>query len=106
MARYLQSLERLLHLELAQLAPGHGSLIEAPHDEVRRLIAHRLKREDKAYGAVREAPGSTIEELVSRAYDDTPVRLHTIAQRSLHAHLIKLLADGRVLERDGRWHPA
>jgi glyoxylase-like metal-dependent hydrolase (beta-lactamase superfamily II) len=106
MALYLQSLERLLHLDLAQLAPGHGRLIDTPRDEVRRLIAHRLKREAKAYDAVRQAPDSTVEQLVARAYDDTPVRLHTIAQRSLHAHLLKLRADGRVLERNGHWLPA
>ncbi len=106
MAMYLQSLERLLRLDLAQLAPGHGRIIDTPQDEVRRLIAHRLKREEKVCGAVRESPGSTIAELVARAYDDTPARLHTIAQRSLHAHLIKLAAEGRVLERDGRWRPA
>ena len=106
MALYLKSLERLLEMELAQWAPGHGRIIDTPHDEVRRLIAHRLKREAKALDAVRAAPGSAIEELVTRAYDDTPVRLHTIAQRSLLAHLIKLSAEHRVMERDGRWHPA
>jgi hypothetical protein len=105
MALYLGALERLLEMDLRQLAPGHGRLIDAPHEEIRRLIAHRLKREDKAYRAVCEAPDGTVEELVARAYDDTPVRLHGIAQRSLHAHLLKLRADGRVEERGGRWHP-
>src|SRR5690606_20735599 len=34
MTAYLESLERLLSIELAALAPGHGKLIHAPHDEV------------------------------------------------------------------------
>lgn len=106
MALYLKSLDRLLKMKIAQFAPGHGRVIDTPHEEVRRLIAHRLKREGKALDAVRTAPGGTIEELVAHAYDDTPVRLHTIAQRSLLAHLIKLRAEGRVVERDGHWHPA
>lgn len=103
MAVYLRSLERLLHLDLAQLAPGHGRLIADPHEEVRRLVAHRLKREHKVLEAVRELSGGTVSELVKKAYDDAPERLHTVAQRSLHAHLIKLRDEGKVKEEKGRW---
>jgi len=106
MGEYLRSLARLLELDIAGFAPGHGHLIEAPHDEVRKLIAHRLKREQKALSAVQAKPGGTLEELVTLAYDDTPLRLHPVAQRSLYAHLLKLRQDGRVQEGDGRWSPA
>lgn len=102
MAVYLRSLDRLLALDIVTLAPGHGRLIDEPYDEVRRLIAHRLKREAKILQTVREASG-TLAELVTRAYDDAPARLHGVAQRSLHAHLIKLRAEGRVVEDAGRW---
>ena len=34
---------------------------------------------------------------------DTPLRLHPVARRSLHAHLIKLERDGRVTEKAGAW---
>ena len=105
MAVYLASLERLLHLDIARLAPGHGRLIDAPYDEVRRLVAHRLKREAKVLEAV-SAAGGTLAELVARAYDDAPVKLHAVAQRSLHAHLIKLRDEGRVAEEGGRWRIA
>lgn len=105
MAVYLRSLDRLLHFDIAALAPGHGRIIAEPHDEVRRLVAHRLKRERKVLEAVRAGRGENLEELVKRAYDDAPVRLHAVAQRSLHAHLIKLRDEGQVREEAGRWYP-
>jgi len=103
MAVYLASLERLLHLDIARLAPGHGRLIEQPHEEVRRLVQHRLKRERKVLDAVAACAGGTLSELVKLAYDDVPEKLHAVAQRSLHAHLIKLCAEGRIAEEGGRW---
>jgi glyoxylase-like metal-dependent hydrolase (beta-lactamase superfamily II) len=104
MVAYLASLEALFGLDLARIAPGHGHPIETPHDEVRRLIAHRLKREQKVMDAV-AATGSpaTLDELVAVVYDDTSPRLHPVARRSLHAHLLKLERDGRVSQNDERW---
>jgi len=103
MQAYLQSLERLLALDIAALAPGHGHIIETPHDEARRLIAHRLKREQKVLDAFSKKNPATVEELVPIVYDDVPPRLHPVARRSLHAHLIKLGREGRVAETDGLW---
>jgi hypothetical protein len=36
-------------------------------------------------------------------YSDTPARLHPVARRSLHAHLIKLQRESRVVEAEGAW---
>jgi glyoxylase-like metal-dependent hydrolase (beta-lactamase superfamily II) len=103
MRDYLRSLEKLLSLELAAFAPGHGHLIRTPHDEVRKIIAHRLKREEKVVNALtRKSPGN-LDELVAFAYDDVPERLYPPAKRSLHAHLIKLVEDGRAREVSDRW---
>jgi hypothetical protein len=44
-----------------------------------------------------------VEELVPLAYDDASPKLHPIAARSLHAHLIKLERDGRAQESGGLW---
>lgn len=103
MQAYLQSLERLLTLDLAAFAPGHGRIIEAPHDEVRRLIAHRLKREQKVLAAFRKKNPATLDELVPLVYDDVAEKLHRVARRSLHAHLIKLARESRVREDAGVW---
>ena len=103
MIQYLQSLERLLALDLAALAPGHGHLIEKPHDEVRRLIAHRLKREQKVLAAFDKKNPATLDDLLPLVYDDVPQGVHAVARRSLHAHLIKLAREGRLTEAGESW---
>jgi glyoxylase-like metal-dependent hydrolase (beta-lactamase superfamily II) len=106
MRDYLASLEKVLGLDIAELAPGHGRIIRSPHDELRKIIAHRLKREAKVLDALkRKSPGS-LDELVPLAYDDTPERLYPVARRSLHAHLIKLVQDGKARESGERWEIA
>ncbi|HWI35989.1 MAG TPA: MBL fold metallo-hydrolase, partial [Burkholderiales bacterium] len=96
MRAYLQSLERLLDEELAIIAPGHGYLVGAPHKEIRRLIAHRLAREEKVLNALVRIGPASIEELLPLVYDDVPARIHKWAARSLTAHLDKLTAEQRV----------
>ena len=100
---YFESMEKVAKLDIAAFAPGHGHLITTPQAEVRKLVAHRLKREEKVFDALtRKSPG-TLEELVALAYDDVSPKIHPVAQRSLHAHLIKLVEDGRAVESTGRW---
>jgi glyoxylase-like metal-dependent hydrolase (beta-lactamase superfamily II) len=106
MQAYLASLERLLALEIAALAPGHGWIIATPHEEVRRLIAHRLKREAKVAAALARRSPATLDALVPLAYDDVPERLHPVARRSLHAHLIKLAREGKAVETAEDWRTA
>ena len=60
-------------------------------------------REAKVLRAVVERPGSSLEELVAAAYDDTPVQAHGIATRSLLAHLEKLMAEGQVAPFGKGW---
>jgi glyoxylase-like metal-dependent hydrolase (beta-lactamase superfamily II) len=103
MQAYLRSLEGLLALDLAIIAPGHGYLIGEPHAEVRRLIAHRLRREAKVVAALRAAGEATVDALVRAVYDDVDARLHGAASRSLTAHLHKLVADGRAAQRGERY---
>jgi glyoxylase-like metal-dependent hydrolase (beta-lactamase superfamily II) len=103
MQAYLDSLQRLLELPVGALAPGHGHVIETPQDEVRRLIAHRLKREDKVRAALQQVGPATLEALVVHAYDDVPARIHNVALRSLHASLIRLERNGHAACAGGLW---
>jgi glyoxylase-like metal-dependent hydrolase (beta-lactamase superfamily II) len=106
MRAYLESLRRLLQLDIKILAPGHGHLIEQPYAELDRLIRHRLRREDKVRQAVlRTAAGVTIETLLPSAYDDVPSVLHQMAARSLQAHLDKLADDGEIRCVNGQYFP-
>lgn len=103
MAAYLRSLEALLAIDLEWFAPGHGFLVARPHDVLRALIAHRRRREAKVADALRAAGSATLDEMLPRVYDDAPVAIHPVARRSLHAHLIKLAAEGRVMQEGARW---
>ena len=103
MVAYLRSLELLLGIELDAIAPGHGHVISTPHDEVRKIIAHRLKREGKVLAAFSRRNPASLDELVPLVYDDVSPRLHPVARRSLHAHLLKLAAEKRVSESGDRW---
>lgn len=103
MIAYLGSLERLLALDLAALAPGHGHLIEKPHEEVRKLIAHRMKRERKVLDAFAGRNPATLDDLLPLVYDDVSPRIHPVARRSLHAHLLKLKHEGKAIEEGDRW---
>ena len=103
MQAYLDSLKLLLDLPIGAFAPGHGHVIAAPQDEVRRLIAHRLKREEKIFSALAKTGPVTLEELVRHAYDDVPERIHNVAMRSLHAALIRLERNGRAVRAGAQW---
>lgn len=104
MAHYLQSLCRLLTLQLDWLAPGHGFLMAWPDQAVQALIDHRLAREAKVAAALQTARIASASELVGTVYGDVPSNRHGIAERSLSAHLIHLAQQGRAQAADGgRW---
>ncbi len=103
MVAYLGALERLFTLDIERFAPGHGHPIETPYDEVRKLIKHRLGREQKALSALQKVQRGDLAALVPFAYDDVSPKLHPIAQRSLLAHLLKLEHDGRVRREGENW---
>ena len=103
MQAYLQSLRMLLDEDLEWLAPGHGFLIERPHDVVHKTIAHRLQREAKVVAAIEQLGRGDIDALLPLVYADVSPKLHAVAARSLRAHLLKLHADGRADEAQGQW---
>ena len=106
MKQYLAALEKLLPMDIARFAPGHGHPIEAPHDEVRKLIRHRLGREAKVVAGFAKVNPGTLDDLVPVVYDDVSPSLHPVAKGSLLAHLDKLREDGRVVVDGERWRLA
>lgn len=100
MSQYLASLERLRHVGMSAIAPGHGAVITEPVAAVDALIAHRLRREAKTLDRLRAAGRVSLTDLVPRVYDDVAPALHGFARHSLEAHLIKLERERRV-ERAG-----
>jgi glyoxylase-like metal-dependent hydrolase (beta-lactamase superfamily II) len=105
MAAYLESLERLRSLRLRTIAPGHGHLIEDPKGILQWYIDHRLEREREVLDALAARGTAKIPQLVGDIYTDVPEELQKVARHSVHAHLLKLAADGRVSGRTltGTW---
>ena len=44
-----------------------------------------------------------LDDLLPLVYDDVPQGIHAVARRSLHAHLLKLRIEGRVVESAVGW---
>jgi len=103
MQHYIESLRRCKDLECEALAPGHGEVIADPARAIDWIIEHRLEREAKVLAAVEDNPNLTTRELVPHVYQDVAPKLHTLAERSLLAHILKLEADGVAEEDEGRW---
>ncbi|MBD2858328.1 MBL fold metallo-hydrolase [Spongiibacter sp. KMU-158] len=102
MADYMASLRKLLDYPVKALAPGHGSVIETPVEEIQGLIKHRQGREDKIVGVLKQLAGN-LDDLVVHAYNDVDPAIHEIAKLSLWAHLLKLQKEGRAQESGGHW---
>ena len=100
MKQYIESLEKLKNYEIEKIAPGHGEVLESPHQVADWIINHRLEREKKVFEALKKVTRGTPDTLVEKVYDDVDSSLFPIAKASLLAHLIKLEED-QVIVRSG-----
>jgi glyoxylase-like metal-dependent hydrolase (beta-lactamase superfamily II) len=103
MADYLSSLRLVQSLGVNFLAPGHGGLMENPHQEIEQLLQHRLQREAKVIAGLRQLQESGLDDLVVVVYDDVPQHLIPWAKKTLLAHLLKLEKEGRAQQSAERW---
>lgn len=109
MAAYLDSLAKVRAIKrLRAIAPGHGHLIADPIERIDAYVAHRLEREAQVLDAVLAAGTTTIPDIVAGLYVDLVDELVPRAEQSVHAHLQKLAAEGRVHGGDiaGEWSAA
>ena len=95
MAAYRRSLERLLERDDALYIPTHGAPIADPKPHVRTFLAHRAEREAEILRRI-AAGDETIPAMVAAIYADIDPRLHPAAGRSVLAHLVELVENGRV----------
>jgi glyoxylase-like metal-dependent hydrolase (beta-lactamase superfamily II) len=96
MKQYLASLDRLRKIKrVARICPGHGDVVDEPAALLDEYVAHRKMRERQIVKLLKEQP-RTIKRIVDTLYTDTPDGLIEMAQHQVHAHLLKLKADGKV----------
>ena len=98
MAVYVKTLERLKKLRLSRICPGHGDVIEEPKPRLEEYLAHRKQREQQVLKLLKKGPAK-ISDIVATLYGDTdlPPQLVEAAGWQIHAHLLKLKADGTVI---------
>lgn len=99
MAMYVEQLKRLKRLRISKIAPGHGEVIEEPKAVIDDYLKHRATREKQILKVVKSGP-TRISDIVDALYDDTPDGLREAAAWQVHAHLLKLRAEGKVAGRD------
>ena len=95
MGLYMETLERILELEIDVIYPGHGPQIPDARGKVNAYIQHRRTREAQILRALEEG-ASTVERIVDGAYQDTPRALHSAAAQSVRSNLVKLEREGRA----------
>ena len=100
MVQYLASLERMRARDERLLLPAHGPPIRDGAAKLTEYLVHRRMREQRVIDALAGAPKSTAQ-LVETVYADTPRMLWGLAERSLLAHLAKLVTDGTARSLDG-----
>lgn len=97
---YLRSLKRMAELGARTIYPGHGSVVLRARDKLIEYLAHREEREMQVLAALADGP-RTIAEMVEVIYADHPKAVRPLAARSVLAHLLKLVDEGRA-ERIGK----
>ena len=99
---YLASLARVRALAPGRVYPGHGKIIDRPTALIDQYVAHRHEREQQVVAAL-GAGASSVADLVSRVYPELSSSLRGAAAETMLAHLRKLEAEGRAVERAGAW---
>jgi glyoxylase-like metal-dependent hydrolase (beta-lactamase superfamily II) len=103
LSQYMDSLNRLLQLDLETIYPAHGPVIRRPKEKIREYIAHRELRERQVLEALADREPSEVMTMVKKIYADVPAYLHQAAASSVRSHLKKLRKEGRVVEHDNKW---
>jgi glyoxylase-like metal-dependent hydrolase (beta-lactamase superfamily II) len=102
LGQYMDSLRRLLALDVEKIYPAHGPVITDAKRKLREYIAHRELRERQIAGALADGP-LEITAIVKLIYTDVPAFLHPAAAQSVRSHLKKLRNEGLVVEDENRW---
>lgn len=103
MARYMESLDRLMSREQdAVYYSAHGDPIDRPQRFVRGLIGHRRQREGQILRLLEKQTG-VVPDMVKAMYAGVDPGLHAAAGLSVLAHLIDLETRGIVRHDETSW---
>jgi len=92
---YMNSLRLLLERDDETYWPTHGAPIRDPRPFVKSYIAHREEREAQIIEQI-TAGHHHIKEMVPIIYAAVDKRLYPAAARSVYAHILGMVTDGRI----------
>lgn len=95
MHAYMNSLRLLLDRDDEIYWPTHGPAIMDTKTFVRAFIAHREEREASIIVQIKEGR-SHIKDMVPVIYAAVDKRLYPAAARSVYAHMLGMIEDGRI----------
>ncbi|HEX6860697.1 MAG TPA: MBL fold metallo-hydrolase [Caulobacteraceae bacterium] len=95
MGAYFQSLADIRARNFDVLWPTHGPPIREVEPFIDAYVAHRKNREAQILAQLAEGQ-TQIKAMVPVLYKDVDSRLYPAAARSVLAHMIQLVRDGRV----------
>ncbi|WP_225333409.1 MBL fold metallo-hydrolase [Halomicrobium urmianum] len=93
---YCTSLRRLHTRTPPRLYPGHGPAVDDPRATCRRLLRHRLDREERIRAAV-AGGAETVDEVLAAAYEKDLTGVRELARATVRAHLVKLAVEDAVV---------
>ncbi len=100
MRQYMESLRKILRRSDAILWPTHGAPVTEPQPFLQAYLDHRVARESQVIRSVAEGI-DTVAPMVRSMYAAVAPELHIPAARSVLAHLIHLVDEGRLRVRGG-----
>ncbi|PSP72261.1 MBL fold hydrolase [Halobacteriales archaeon QS_3_64_16] len=101
---YLDSLRQLREMSPEKLFPAHGSVIDDPDETLKRLIEHRLEREQRVLAAVRDG-ARDLGAITDAAYEKDVSSVRDLAEGTVAAHIEQLARDGEVTWNGERAEP-
>ena len=96
MTQHIDSLRKLLDLDIKIILSGHGPAILEPRAKIQEVVQHRMEREEQILGLLAEGV-TGVDALMARAYGNVTDRLAFLARHQVVAHLKKLEEEGHAV---------
>ncbi|MBU0462007.1 MAG: MBL fold metallo-hydrolase [Proteobacteria bacterium] len=96
---YLDSLEKIMKLDVRWVFPGHGEYMNGLKDIITSYKCHHRQRQEKVLRAIKEKPRS-VYALIDKIFPVLPDSELFLASSDIWAHLEILLNDGQITLKD------
>ena len=93
MSDYFKTLNRVIELNPKYLIPSHGIIIGGTH-KLKQTLMHRKMREDEILSLISRQ--KNFQQIIETIYHGLDPKLIPYAEKTIKAHLDKLILEGRI----------